>query len=106
MSAVAGGYVRVASLADVAPGKLLGVEVNGVRVCLANVDGEIYAFQDNCTHRDFPLSAGELEGCVVECAWHGAKFDVRTGRALALPAIKPVRTYDVKIEGGDILVAV
>lgn len=106
MSAVAGEYVKVAALADVPPGKLLAVELNGARVCLANVEGEVYAFQDNCTHRDFPLSAGELDDHVVECAWHGAKFDVCTGRALALPAIKPVRTYEVKVEDGQILVAV
>ncbi len=106
MSEATHEYVRAASLDDVLPGTLLGVEVNGVRVCLANADGEIYAFQDNCTHRDFPLSAGELNDCTVECTWHGAKFDVRTGRALALPAIKPVKTYEVKIEDGQILVAV
>ncbi len=106
MSQAAGEYVKVAALDDLPPGTLLGVEVAGVRVCLANADGEIYAIQDNCTHRDFPLSAGELEDCTVECTWHGAKFDVKSGRALALPAIKPVKTYEVKVEDGQILVAV
>ncbi|HEX7119921.1 MAG TPA: non-heme iron oxygenase ferredoxin subunit [Longimicrobiales bacterium] len=106
MSAVAGEYVKAASLDDLAPGTLLGVEVGGVRICLANVDGEVYAIQDNCTHKDFPLSAGDLDDCRLECAWHGAKFDVKTGRALSLPAIRPVRTYEVKIEDGQILVAV
>ncbi len=102
----AGEFVKAASLDDLAPGTVLGVEVAGVRVCLANVEGEIYAFQDNCTHRDFPLSAGTLSDHTIECAWHGAKFDVRTGRALSLPAIRPVKTYEVKIEDGQILVAV
>lgn len=106
MSAAAGEFVKVASLDDLAPGTVLGVEVAGVRVCLANVDGEIYAFQDNCSHKDFPLSAGELEGHTIVCAWHGAKFDVRDGRALALPAIRPIKTYEVKVEDGQILVAV
>ncbi len=106
MNEATGEYVDVAALEDLAPGTLLGVEVGGRRLCLANVDGEVYAFQDNCTHRDFPLSAGELDDCEIECAWHGAKFDVRTGRARSLPAIKPVRTYEVKIEDGRILVAV
>lgn len=98
--------VRTALLDDVPPGTLLGVEVNGRRVCLANVDGEVYAFQDNCTHQDFPLSAGELDDGRIECAWHGARFDVRTGRAVALPAIKPVQTFQVEVEDGVIYVAV
>ncbi|MBI4545966.1 MAG: non-heme iron oxygenase ferredoxin subunit [Gemmatimonadetes bacterium] len=98
-------FVWVARLGDVEPGKLLGVEVGGRRICLANVEGEIYAFQDNCTHKDFPLSAGALEDGRIECAWHGARFDVATGRAVALPAIKPLHTYEVRVEGGEIYVA-
>jgi 3-phenylpropionate/trans-cinnamate dioxygenase ferredoxin subunit len=97
------GYTRVASLADLPAGQLLGIEVEGHRICLVNCDDEIYALQDNCSHKDFPLSAGTLEDCRLECAWHGAKFDVQSGRAISLPAIKPVRTYKVRIDGGDIL---
>lgn len=102
---MAEGFVRAASLAEVAPGTLLGVEVEGHRICLANVDGEIYALQDNCSHEDFPLSAGDLEDDELTCAWHGARFDVTSGRALCLPAIRPVKTFDVKIEGDAIYVA-
>jgi 3-phenylpropionate/trans-cinnamate dioxygenase ferredoxin component len=98
-------YVRVAALDEVPPGKLLGVEVSGRSVCLANEEGEIYAFRNNCTHKDFPLDTGELENGRVICSWHGAQFDVRTGRALRLPAIKPLTTYDVRVEDGQILVA-
>jgi len=98
-------FVRVASLADLPPGTLRGVEVGGVEICLANADGEVYAIQDNCTHEDFPLHSGTLEGRRLECAWHGAQFDVATGRAVRLPALKPVRQYDVRIEGDDIFVA-
>jgi nitrite reductase/ring-hydroxylating ferredoxin subunit len=64
------------------------------KVCLAHADGRIYAFRDNCTHRDFPLSAGEIDDGTIECTWHGARFDMASGRATRLPAIKPVRTYD------------
>lgn len=106
MSETTDTFVRVAALDDVPPGTLLGVEVAGARVCLANVDGEIYALQDNCSHKDFPLSAGELDDGQLECSWHGARFDVESGRALCLPAIRPVRTYDVKVEDGQIFVAV
>jgi 3-phenylpropionate/trans-cinnamate dioxygenase ferredoxin subunit len=98
-------FVRAASLDDVPPGTLLAVQLHGNHVCIANADGEIYAFKDNCSHRDFPLSEGALEGMEIECAWHGARFDITTGRALRLPAIKPVRTYEVRVEDGEIFVA-
>lgn len=101
-------FVRVASLAEVPEGELLGVEAEGVRICLANVDGAIYAFQDNCSHRDFPLSNGELdtEECTVTCEWHGAEFDIRTGAPLCLPATQPIVVYPVRVEGGEIRVGV
>jgi len=99
-------FRRVASLADLPPGTLLGVEVDGVRVCLANVDGQVYALRDNCSHKEFPLSAGELEDGQLVCAWHGARFALDTGRATRLPAIKPVATFEVRVEDGDILVGV
>jgi 3-phenylpropionate/trans-cinnamate dioxygenase ferredoxin component len=98
-------YVRVARLDEVPPGTLLAVEVDGESVCLANADGHIYAFRNNCSHRDFQLDLGELEGEQVTCAWHGARFDVKSGRALRLPAIKPIRTYEVRVEAGEIHVA-
>ena len=102
----AGSFVRVASEADVPPNTLLSVEVGDFNVCLANADGQIYAFRDNCTHRDFPLSAGEIEDGEVECTWHGAKFEMATGRATRLPAIKPVQTFEVRVEDGEILIAI
>lgn len=98
-------FVRVASLADLPPGTLQAVEVEGRNVCLANADGTVYAFQDNCSHRDYPLHDGALEGTRLECGWHGGKFELSSGRAVGLPAIKPIATYDVRIEGDDILVA-
>jgi 3-phenylpropionate/trans-cinnamate dioxygenase ferredoxin subunit len=99
-------FVRVAALEEVPPGQLLGVEVSGEKVCLANADGEIYAVRDNCSHKDFPLSNGTLEDGQIECSWHGARFDVESGRALCLPAIRPVKTYEVKVEDGQIYIAV
>jgi len=100
------GAVPAAALEDLPPGTLLGVEVEGQRICLAHAETGIYAFQDNCTHQDFPLSAGELDDDTVECAWHGARFDCVSGRALSLPAIKPVKTYEVVVQGGQIYVVV
>jgi 3-phenylpropionate/trans-cinnamate dioxygenase ferredoxin component len=101
-------FVKVASLSEVPTGEMLAVEVDGVRVSLANCDGEVYAFSDNCSHRDFPLSSGELdtEECTVTCDWHGAQFDVRTGKALCLPAVKPIAVYACRVEGNEVLVDV
>lgn len=98
-------FVRIASLADLPPGTLQNVEVEGRSLCLANADGTVYALGDNCSHKDHPLHTGELDGNRLECAWHGAQFDVTNGRALRLPAVKPIETYEVRIEGDDILVS-
>jgi 3-phenylpropionate/trans-cinnamate dioxygenase ferredoxin subunit len=104
---VADGFVKVARIEDLPTDAPLGVEtLDGEKICLVSVDGEVYAFEDRCSHRDFPLSNGHLDHDQIECAWHGARFDVRTGRPLCLPAIRPVRVYEVRVVDGDILVAV
>lgn len=100
-----GGFVKVARLDDIALGELLRVEVNGRLVCLANVEGRIYAVDDDCTHISGPLDQGELEGCVLTCPLHLARFDVTTGKVLRGPARENLPTYSVRIEGDDILVA-
>jgi len=79
------GFVEVAKVSDVPPGGLRRVVVDGQRVCLANVDGRIYAFEDECGHQRAALSKGTLEGTVVECPLHFARFDVRTGKAVSGP---------------------
>lgn len=86
----------------------MGVEAGGRRICLVNCEGEIYAFADNCSHRDFPLSNGELdeEDCTITCEWHGAAFDIRTGRPTCLPAVRPIEVFECRVEEGSILVEV
>lgn len=68
----------------------------------------MYAFADRCSHRDFPLSNGEVDPdtCSVTCEWHGAEFDIRTGTALCLPATQPIPVYACKVEEGGIWVDV
>lgn len=99
-------FVRVAALSELPDGSVMGVEAGGRRICLANCEGEIYAFSDNCSHRDFPLSHGELDvdDCTITCEWHGAAFDVRNGRPLCLPATSPIETFDCRVEEGAILI--
>jgi 3-phenylpropionate/trans-cinnamate dioxygenase ferredoxin subunit len=101
-------FVRAASLGELPEGTALGVEVEGKAVCLVMCEGEIYAFQDNCSHRDFLLSHGELdvEACAITCEWHGAQFDVRTGQVLCPPATKPIAVYSCRVEGDAILVEI
>ena len=101
-------FVKVADVADVPKRGLLDVEAEGQKIVLvATGDGAYYALKDQCSHEDYPLSDGELlEGDRVECIYHGAKFDVKSGRAVALPAIRPVKTYDVKVENGAVMVDV
>lgn len=101
-------FVRVASLEEVPEGEVVGTEAEGVRVCLANVEGEVYAFLDRCSHRDFPLSNGELDTdeCTITCEWHGAAFDVRTGEPKCLPATRPIPVYPCRVEDGEVYVDV
>lgn len=96
----------VAKKSEIAPGTTHRVIVGGTEVLLCNVDGEIYAIQDVCTHDGGELDQGELEDCRIRCPRHGAYFDVKTGEALTLPAILPVPTYEVRVEGDDIFVTV
>ena len=98
-------FVKVAEASDIPAGRVKVVEVNGKRIALCNVDGEFYAIDDLCTHDDGPLDQGELRGDVIECPRHGARFNVRTGRVLALPAVKPLGTYPLKVDGTQIRVA-
>lgn len=93
-----------AKLSDVAPGQTLAVRIGRTEVMLCNVDGTIYAIEDVCTHDGGQLDQGELEGHCIVCPRHGAKFDVQTGAALTLPAVLPVASYGVRVEGDDIFV--
>jgi 3-phenylpropionate/trans-cinnamate dioxygenase ferredoxin component len=99
-------YVRACAIADLADDTALGVEIDGIPVCLAKTEGEVFAIHDVCSHADVPLSEGDVEEGTVECWLHGSRFDLRTGRPTGLPANRPVPTYPVKIDGDDILVAV
>lgn len=100
-----GEFVKVAHVDEIAPGELLRVEVAGRLVCLANVDGAIYAVDDDCTHVSGPLDRGDLEGSVLTCPLHLACFDVRTGKVLRGPARDDLPTFSVDVHDGDIYVA-
>ncbi len=99
-------FQRIATTDEVDPGELKQFELDGRPVGLCNVDGEFYAFEDICTHQFAHLSDGEFDGKgEVKCPLHGARFDVQSGEAKSLPAVKPVPTHEVKVENGEIYVA-
>jgi 3-phenylpropionate/trans-cinnamate dioxygenase ferredoxin subunit len=99
-------FVKIADVEELQPGECKVVEVEGHHVALFNIGGEFFAIADVCTHDGGPLAEGELDDHIIECPRHGATFDVRTGEVLSFPAITPVPSYQVKIEGGEVLVAV
>ncbi len=96
----------VARISDVAPGAVKIVSTGGVRIALCNVDGEFFAIEDVCTHDDGPLGEGKLQECRIECPRHGAQFDVKTGKAVRMPAIAPVKTFPVTVKDGEIFIEV
>jgi 3-phenylpropionate/trans-cinnamate dioxygenase ferredoxin subunit len=99
-------FKRAAAASEVPPGRIKTVEVGDEDVAICNVDGQIYAIANVCSHDDGPLADGYLLGEEIECPRHGARFNVRTGEVKTLPAIIPIATFEVKIEGDDILVDV
>ncbi|MFI5274324.1 MAG: Rieske (2Fe-2S) protein [Ktedonobacterales bacterium] len=100
-----GPFVKVARVEEIPLGGLLRVEVEGALVCLANVAGAIYAVNDECPHIGGALSDGELDGCVLTCPVHLARFDVRTGKVLRGPAREDVPAYTIRVEDGEVSVA-
>ena len=97
-------FIKVAKISDLGPGEKMLVEYDDEDVGLFNIDGEIYAISDVCTHDGGPLVEGELDGDCIICPRHGARFNVKTGEE-TMPAFSPVPLYEVKIEGEDILIA-
>jgi 3-phenylpropionate/trans-cinnamate dioxygenase ferredoxin subunit len=96
----------VADAGDVVEGGLLSVTTSGGEpICLVRHRGEIHAVSDCCTHSEFPISDGSLgaDG-TLECTWHGARFDCRTGAVLKGPAEDPLPVYEVRVENGKVLV--
>jgi nitrite reductase/ring-hydroxylating ferredoxin subunit/uncharacterized membrane protein len=105
--ATAGGdYVPVGRLADLPAGQTMRAEVNGYVMALANAGGEVFAFQEYCSHRYGPLSLGKVEAGQVECPWHRSCFDVRTGQVRQGPATVDLRTFPARIVNGLIEVSV
>lgn len=93
-------WLTVAPLASIPPGDYAQVEVDSSLVAVFNIGGKLYAIDDICTHDGGELAGGAVEGDVVICPRHGARFCLRTGAALTPPAYEPVRTYETRVVDG------
>jgi 3-phenylpropionate/trans-cinnamate dioxygenase ferredoxin component len=99
-------FFRVCKIADVPdPGRAV-FEVEDCFIVLIHFDGEFYALDDTCTHDGGPLGEGFLEGDQIICPRHGARFDIRTGLALCMPAVHATTAYEVKVDGNDVFVRI
>ena len=101
-----GEFFKVAKTSEIPQGEKKLVEVDFVPVAIFNVSGEYYAIEDVCTYDGGPLAEGKLEGEEIMCPRHGARFNVKTGQALCMPAFESVECYEVKIENDELYVCV
>ena len=95
-------FVTVAKTSEISQGQAKAVEVKGAPVAIFNVGGTYYAIEDTCSHVGGPLSEGTVEGTTVNCPWHGAQFDLASGKVLMPPAASGVKSYKVRVEGSEI----
>lgn len=99
-------FVKVAKTSDILPGEIKPFDADGETIAICHINGKYYAIKDECSHMEYPLSDGSLEGEIITCSWHGAKFNVRTGDVLSMPAVVPIETYQLRIEGENIYVLI
>lgn len=99
-------FVTVARKGFLEPGELMYVEVDDEPVCLINLDGELYALNDTCTHEDASLSDGTIDGDEIECPMHGGAFAIRTGQPTSFPVAVATEKYTVRIVGDEVQVSV
>jgi 3-phenylpropionate/trans-cinnamate dioxygenase ferredoxin subunit len=93
-------------LSELQQGKPVKVEKNGKTICVARVGDEVFAVDDTCSHSDASLSEGDVTDLKIECWLHGAEFDLRTGEALTPPAVAPLHTYGVHVDGDSVTVEI
>jgi len=97
-------FTTVAKLEDVPENEPTAVESDGRKLVLIREDGEVHALEDRCSHEDYPLHNGEVVDGQIECALHGARFDLDSGDPKALPAVKPVQRFECRVEDDEIRV--
>ena len=107
MTETTGEFVRVCSVDDLPEVGAVAADVNGTLVAIVRDSaGDIHAIDDTCSHANVSLSEGEVEDCSIECWLHGSRFDLRTGKPLSPPAVRPVPVYPLTVDGEQVLVDV
>jgi len=99
-------FYPICAKEDLPPGERLFIELDDDPVVILNVDGSYYAIADVCTHDDGPLGDGDVEDHQIICPRHGARFDIRNGEVLTLPAVQDVRSYPVRVNNGMVEIGV
>lgn len=99
-------FQKITTASDILHGEVKSFVVENIVIAVCNINGNFYAFRDECSHQEFPLSDGELEGENIVCMYHGAEFNVKTGEAICLPATEHIEVFQVKLDGDDVLVKV
>jgi 3-phenylpropionate/trans-cinnamate dioxygenase ferredoxin subunit len=99
-------YLTVGSVDELKHGGKLFIEIDGAPIVVVNIDDRYYALADVCSHDDGPVGEGNLEGFEIVCPRHGARFDIRTGKALALPAFVDIPAYPVRVNGNQIEIGI
>lgn len=97
-------WIDVGAAGDIADSASMPADIDGFALLVVRCGTELYAIEDRCTHDGEPLEGAEVESCQIICPRHGAHFCVRTGEALTPPAYEPLRTFQVRVENGRILV--
>jgi 3-phenylpropionate/trans-cinnamate dioxygenase ferredoxin component len=95
-------FIPIASVDELPVGERIFVLIGDLSIVVFNIAGEYFAIADLCSHDDGPLGEGDLDGYEINCPRHGARFDVRTGKVLSLPAIVDIPAYPVKVQDGEI----
>ncbi len=99
-------FYRVASVGEIPSGERIFFDLDAQPVVLFNIAGQLYAIGDVCSHDDGPVGDGDLDGYVVKCPRHGATFDVRSGKALSLPAVIDIPAYPIRVVDGQIEIGI
>jgi nitrite reductase/ring-hydroxylating ferredoxin subunit len=101
-----GEYVKIAEAEAVLKNQMQVFKAKGQEIVVVNVEGKFYAFENRCPHMGYPLFFGSLEGDVLTCGFHSAKFNVKTGKSLGQVTSEPLKTFPVKIQNSSIFIEI
>ncbi len=98
-------YQKICNVNDLEENQTIAVETKGKNILVAKINGEFFAVENKCTHENLALAGGQIYEGQIQCPHHGARFDIKTGKATQLPAVMDIKTYEVKIDNNNVMVA-